>query len=197
MVLVASGCVLALAALIGSFVLAQMLRSSDADQLPDFAIQKVIYEPAIGVRYEFTGADAVLLRPADLGTDWYFGNDPAADGPRQTKSARRLVKATRADGAAWKAETCVMETVTRWATHAVAAAELDKLIGLIDEHHPRRRVVDEVVVTVLDTPQMRSAVFRRGTDVFNLNICLRLATSDFSPADADAVVAAAVRRAGT
>jgi hypothetical protein len=41
---------------------------------------------------------------------------------------------------------------------------------------------------------MRSAVFRRGDDVFNLNVCLHLATSDFSPAAADAVLAAAVRR---
>jgi hypothetical protein len=186
---------LGLAALLGSLVLVHELRSSDAEPLPDFANQKAVYEPAIGARYTFSGVAATLLRPADLGADWYFGNDPAAAQPGgSTRALRRLVKATRAPGAAWKAQTCVMEEVTRWSTSAAAAADLDGLVRRISMNPVRRRVVDGIDVTVLDTPQMRSAVFRRGDDVFNLNVCLHLATSDFSPAAADAVLAAAVRR---
>ncbi|MGB8649935.1 MAG: hypothetical protein WCD35_04655 [Mycobacteriales bacterium] len=90
----------------------------------------------------------------------------------------------------------MMETVTRWTTSTAASADLDSLVNLIRQN-PRTRVVDGVVVTLLDTPLMRSAVFRRGTDVFNLNVCLHLATSDFSPAAADAVVEAAVRRSAS
>lgn len=197
-VLVASGWLFGLATLIGSLVLARELRASDPEPQPDFANQKAIYEPAIGVDYTFTGVDAVLLRPTDLGAGWYFGNDPAADRPGgSTRSHRRLVKATRAPGTRWKAETCVMEAVTRWSTTSASAADLTNLVRLIDENGLRQRVVDGVVVLVLDTPQMRSAVFRRGTDVFNLNVCLHLATSDFSPAATDAVVEAAVRRSAS
>jgi hypothetical protein len=195
LVLVASGSLLGLAALIGSLVLARELRMSRPDTLPDFANQKAIYEPAIGVHYTFSGVDAVLLRPDDLGAGWYFGNNPAAEQPGgPTRALRRLVKATRAPGSPWKAQTCVMETVTRWTTTTAAAADLESLAKLINWNSPRQRVVDGVVVTVLDMPQLRSAVFRRGLDVFNLNVCLHLATSDFSPAAADAVVEAAVRR---
>jgi hypothetical protein len=87
-----------------------------------------------------------------------------------------------------------MEEVTRWTSTTAAAADLDRLVKMIDLSGRRRRVVDGVVVMVLDTPQMRSAVFRQGSEVFNLNVCLHLATSNFSPAAADAVLEAAVRR---
>ena len=205
--LVGLGGIVGLAVLLGSLVLVRELPATNQGPLPDFALQKAIYEPAVGVHYTFSGADALLLKPEDLGRGWYFGNDPAAKrmtAPTRTKetagltpSQRRLVKATRVPGRLWKPETCVMEAVTRKFTTTAAAAELDNLVRLIDGKGLRQRVVAGVLVMVRDTPQMRSAVFRRGVDVFNLNVCLHLATSDFSPAAADALVEAAVRRSAS
>jgi hypothetical protein len=75
--LIASSWLLGVAALTGSLLLARALRASHPEPLPDFANQKAIYEPAIGAQYTFSGADAALLRPGDLGAGLVLRQRPS------------------------------------------------------------------------------------------------------------------------
>jgi hypothetical protein len=140
---------------------------------------------------------ALLLRPDLLGPGWFdvFEPNPTNLPSEPSHSASYLVKAHHDQGR-WTTDALCFEGI-RLFSSAVAAQDWLTHQRTVPESVLHRRVIAGVVVDVWEAKpprKTRSASFRRGNRVWTMLISPELGATELTSHEADAVIAAAVRR---